>query len=302
MRPILLALSAAAAAACSPPAGRERALDPSSPPGRLDAPSPPWSAQAAGLEALLAGRYDESRSPSDVAREKLAEVAATIVASSSAMSFLSGAEYFEFYTRPRSAGNPGLCETDVVAIVSPSTERSGLDSYRRYAVAGSLAPLPGLWNQAYGRRLEAVCASRRDMRKWFRADDANAASRMARMVDAAVHAARGRVPLPFQVACRTYDRPEAAPRCRDPRALLASLDPRAIGEAEPACPERPLSRRPGSLCATVHIAKQPDYWDQKDKDSWELTLVGRFSASGDDPDARLALDSVEVGDSYLIVE
>jgi len=275
--------------------GRGGAPDESSPAGTLDPPSPPASTREADREALAAQVLDEG-TPAESARKALGEAAAQMVAASAETSHFSGLEFRHFYTRGRSSGYPGLCQADEILVAGPGGGRSGLSTYSRFAVAGSLAPLPGPGNEAYGARLEAVCASRRDMRKWFRAPDAATASLVARAVERAVHGARSPGRLPFRLSCIRREIPDSPP-CGDVRKPLAGLDPRAIAEAEVEPCGSPDPRR---FCATVQIAIDPSYWDQKDLDSWELKVAGRSAAAGDA--GSLRLDRVDLGQRHLIVE
>jgi hypothetical protein len=75
----------------------------------------------------------------------------------------------DFATAPRSAGFPGLCEADVVtAYFRPSgnaplpngaMELNSLHASKLYRAVSDTAPVPGIGNDAHGRRLEGLCAS-----------------------------------------------------------------------------------------------------------------------------------------------
>ncbi|MFO1015476.1 MAG: hypothetical protein U1E50_17125 [Caulobacteraceae bacterium] len=63
-----------------------------------------------------------------------------------------------FATKPRSAGFPGLCQATVVGVRRlPIDDIPPVRAMSTYRVVGDLSPLPGLWNDAYGARLEALC-------------------------------------------------------------------------------------------------------------------------------------------------
>jgi hypothetical protein len=61
-------------------------------------------------------------------------------------------------TAPRAAGSPGLCEADTV-LVDFRSDKAPLSSSTAYKVAGKLAPLPDLWNDAYEAGLKRKCAN-----------------------------------------------------------------------------------------------------------------------------------------------
>lgn len=61
-------------------------------------------------------------------------------------------------TAPRGAGSPGLCEADTVWI-DFDQRRAPIVSQKVYKVVGPLAPLPDVWNDAYGASLERRCAA-----------------------------------------------------------------------------------------------------------------------------------------------
>ncbi|MFT4254764.1 MAG: hypothetical protein QM608_20050, partial [Caulobacter sp.] len=61
-------------------------------------------------------------------------------------------------TAPRATGSPGLCEADTVWI--DFGERGPpIVSRKAYKVVGPLAPLPDVWNDAYGASLKSKCAA-----------------------------------------------------------------------------------------------------------------------------------------------
>lgn len=74
----------------------------------------------------------------------------------------------EFASTPRSAGYPGLCEADTIAVNfgpaadSPATSIAHVQSAYRgkvYRIVGDTAPHAGGWSDSYGRMLAAQCAT-----------------------------------------------------------------------------------------------------------------------------------------------
>lgn len=81
-----------------------------------------------------------------------------------------GLTWLRFASAPRSAGFPGLCEADEIYIsFEPAgSERTSnaapmavdhVSTWKSYRIVGLAGVAPGGWDQAYGRKLEKLCAS-----------------------------------------------------------------------------------------------------------------------------------------------
>jgi hypothetical protein len=63
-----------------------------------------------------------------------------------------------FATKADSAGDPGLCKaTTAWVLLKPLKGEDPIETSQVYKVAGSLRPLPDMWNATYGAQLSAKC-------------------------------------------------------------------------------------------------------------------------------------------------
>lgn len=197
-----------------------------------------------------------------------------------------------FYPAARAGPGPGMCRARIYA-AHEETGRAPRGRWQGevFAVAGSVAPLPRPWPEAYAVRLRSACAARRDMGLWYPAPSPAKAYEAARLADSAVAAARRRGALPFRLACRPYP-PEVPMKSRcadDARAALASADPRAIVRVE-ECREGSQSS-----CLAVGLAQNPERGAAAEEDQWLLNI--RYS---DGPEPRIT--RVDVDDDHIIFD
>jgi hypothetical protein len=162
----------------------------------------------------------------------------------------------EFSTRPKSAGFPGLCSAKIVLVQmrygqpdpGPRAPARADDLSLRevYSVAGATDPIPGGWNEPYGRWLEARCGELGNGLGFFSASTSAAAWRAMRVMTQLVPGPDGRAASGVAVACAN-----AKGEC-DVRAMLGRLSAPALANAEetPCNAEAP----DGQSCMTLTFA------------------------------------------------
>jgi hypothetical protein len=50
------------------------------------------------------------------------------------------------------------------------------------------------------------------------------------------------------------------------------------------------------------VAKAPTYWDQNNRNTWELKIIAKSNSTDEHAERRLILRSVEIGDSIVTVD
>lgn len=138
----------------------------------------------------------------------------------------------QFATAGRSAGDPGLCEATVLWVNFGSSGEP-LSTQTVYKVVGDLKPLPGMWNDAYGAKLERTCkqagrviateSADLGQELYFVAEiaDGERVWPAARALQLALEEAKAN---PASVRCKPSQFPEASVNaCTDPIAAINSL-------------------------------------------------------------------------------
>lgn len=206
-------------------------------------------------------------------------------------------EAHRFFPAPGAGTNPGMCEVrpfDVVQDLAkgvPKVIQQGW-SETLYGVTGSVSPFPGSWPTGYEGRLNAACASRRDVGWWFWAEDRKQAYLAAQLADQAVAYALHGSRLPFSLQCMPYppDWQGPDPRCAsDARKTLSSIDPRTIVEVRSCVDEKTPH------CMEISLPKDPAGYNI-DTDQWSLRISYQ-------PQGRsLKISKIDLVDSVRIIE
>jgi hypothetical protein len=215
-----------------------------------------------------------------------------------------GLRSLTFASRPRSAGYPGLCEADVIAVDLEPERAENIDrdtpsrvkgkrSYRLYKVAGDP-------NQAAGR-LESRCrhagpvlAGSADAVEFFSVigdsdgPERAAASLAARAVDLAIRGARA--PAGTKIACTEDEALPEEPLCGNPERLLASLSPaNLLGVEVEECEDAPKH-----LCVTADFPRRRPASDEI-ADQRQITLTLEIDrAAIDPPPSSFGIVSLEI--------
>ena len=157
----------------------------------------------------------------------------------------------EFASAPRSAGFPGLCEADVYTVdLAPLENAAGsvvrrVQVQKRYRVVGDLEPLPDMWNDAYGSRLDALCAGAAPVlargHRFFAGGVRQSSDFWPTHASFAARAlAKARAWI-GPIGCTDERKPDA-PLCAKPATLLRPLDSSTLGYfAIDPCKDAPLT-------------------------------------------------------------
>ncbi len=163
----------------------------------------------------------------------------------------------EFSTKPQSAGFPGLCKAKIV-MVQMAYDRQSPDartparaddlSLREvYRVVGDSKPIPGGWNEPYGRWLEANCGRFADGLEFFSASTPAAAWRGAQVLAQLLPGPDGKAASSVVVACANPGQD-----C-DIKAMLSKLDYAGLANAEEAPCEAQTPDGPSCMTLTFAI-------------------------------------------------
>lgn len=154
-------------------------------------------------------------------------------------------------SKPRSAGFPGICEANTawVTLWPITTDQSGgseaamrvhsLRTNQVFKIVGDASPLPDIWNEAYDRKLQSLCAkSDPVLPNWdrigsvafFEADSAAHASFAARVLQKTLEAAKSNA-----LVVDNCSEDAGGNFCTEPSRLVAGLSPEGVGgfEIEP---------------------------------------------------------------------
>lgn len=197
-----------------------------------------------------------------------------------------------FASRPRSAGNPGLCEATTVWIkLKPRADDDPVGTSTVYKAVGDLRPLPDMWNDAYGRSLALKCSTAGRVIPTEDGDfnqlgfftvtpeSANDAWLAARALDVAIKAAvkgslkpncrlaRG-LPENEQVTAETA-KDRSGPRdCDKPQAALGGLAlDRLLGASVKPCGADTLV-----ICVTGTFLRSADF---NERHVWDVSVKAR---------------------------
>ncbi|MDQ0463469.1 hypothetical protein QO010_001240 [Caulobacter ginsengisoli] len=162
----------------------------------------------------------------------------------------------EFSTRPKSAGFPGLCMAKIVMVeMRYDGQGAGLRTPARaedlslrevYRIVGDTKPIPGGWNEPYGRWLDSNCGRFADGLDFFSASTPAAAWRGAQVMAQILPGPDGKTASSVAVSCA--NRGQAC----DIPAMLAKLGDSGLGSVEetPCNAEAP----DGLSCMTLIFA------------------------------------------------
>ncbi|MFC4254957.1 hypothetical protein GRI97_05940 [Altererythrobacter xixiisoli] len=208
-------------------------------------------------------------------------------------SLRSGVNVNDFFTPPEPGPGTGICMARRFQIGSTSEgggEVKAADGEWRdnvYAIAGSVAPVPGPPSSDYKSRLLQACRKRSDMDMWYSAKSGQAYL-AARLADAVIATARQPLGLPFELRCTPYPSSEREkPLCQaDVRKSVASINPRAIIEVGD-CFDAKFPN-----CLSIQFPKMPERSTQIE-DRWTLNV--HFKDNG-------IIESVAVEDTRLIID
>ena len=144
--------------------------------------------------------------------------------------------------RPHSAGEPGLCQADVITLhfdpIAKASPRdaddgadapsrpTGMDLQTRYWVVDSTSPLPDGWNDAYGAQLDARCAKLSKAWTFFPARNVTTAWVAARAIELVLPTVTSSDPAAAKFMRMEYLTDIASTRCDgDPTGDLSGDGP-----------------------------------------------------------------------------
>ncbi|GGC01980.1 hypothetical protein GCM10011494_20620 [Novosphingobium endophyticum] len=200
-----------------------------------------------------------------------------------------------FFPVARAGVDPGMCQTRPFYVIlrwGKREEEVVRIGWRETlnGVAGSVAPMPKPWPNAYRIRLTEACAARRDLGWWFLAEPSEAYL-AARLADSVVASARRQGELPFTLTCEPFPRGELSrPLCeQDVRRTVSDINPRAIMRVSNCTASKPRE------CMEIAVAKDPA-GSEVDTNQWGLQIT--FVQN----DHALEINQVDVSDTQLIIE
>jgi hypothetical protein len=213
-----------------------------------------------------------------------------------------------FATRPQSAGYPGLCRSDTIDVYfSPSENTAASDGMRvhtvdtgsAFKIVADTRRLAGTgWNDAYGRRLDALCAvagpvfadpngDGRQPHFFFLDQNSSVAEAYfaARVLQEAVEGARTSTRL--RITCDEDPAEPDAGACADPRALVANLELASVWGFEVEQCEDNSS----ILCVEAGFARS----DSRDDQRRRLLVSFRTTANhADPPTAEVGIAAIHI--------
>ncbi|NEX94048.1 hypothetical protein [Caulobacter sp. 17J65-9] len=205
-----------------------------------------------------------------------------------------------FFSRPRSAGNPGMCEATVLGVSFESADpRTGWPNTNaekrrhpmwadevyvttRFKFVGPIDPLPDIWNDAYEAKLEKTCAGLKTAQDCIHAPDGGVAISAARNFMTA-QAALAAAPGPgFAVSCqdRLWGSPADRPPPCDAAQVIGALQLSQLHSVD----EREAAEQDGALF--VQKLRFVTGEDANESDITEIRILYTRKPSGDDPVLR----------------